>query len=53
MARQKRYVESMLIRFEAGIAEAIDRVKGAREDRSEFVRVAVDNEIKRREGLAI
>lgn len=51
MAREKRYVETTLVRFEAGTFAAIDRVKGTREDRTEFVRVAVDNEIKRREEL--
>lgn len=52
MAREKRFVENMVARFEAGTFAAIDRLKGGREDRAEFVRVAVDNEIKRREELA-
>jgi hypothetical protein len=48
LAREKRYTERVLIRFEAGVMAAIDSVKGNREDRSEFIRTAVDKEIANR-----
>jgi hypothetical protein len=51
LASGKRYPEKMVARFEPGTFDAIDSVRGGREDRTEFVRVAVENEIaKRRKG---
>ncbi len=52
MARLLRYVEKMLMRFPAGTIERIDAVRGPLEDRAEFVRAAVERELRRRERAA-
>jgi hypothetical protein len=52
MARLLKYVEKMLARFPAGTFDRIDAVLGPIEDRAEFVRSAVERELKRRERAA-
>jgi hypothetical protein len=52
MARLLKYVERMLMRFPAGTIERIDAVRGPLEDRADFVRGAVERELKRRERSA-
>ena len=49
MARMLKYVQKMLTRFPAGTIERIDAVLAPLEDRAEFVRGAVERELKRRE----
>lgn len=51
MARPKKYVEDMAARFLAGTFERIARVLREGEDRADFVREAVDKELRRRERL--
>jgi hypothetical protein len=48
MARKLRFVENMAARFLAGTFARIDRVLTDGEDRADFVRSAVELEIKRR-----
>lgn len=52
MGRKKRWSEDMQARFGEGTFERIAAVLKATEDRTEFVRIAVDNELRRREAKA-
>jgi len=49
MARKKKWREDMQARFEAGTFARIARVLGETEDRTDFVRRAVENELRRLE----
>jgi hypothetical protein len=49
MGRKKRWSEDMVARFEAGTFERMDAVRGEDEDRTDFIREAVERELKRRE----
>jgi hypothetical protein len=49
MARKKRWSEDMQARFPAGTFERISKVLADYEDRTDFVREAVERELKRRE----
>lgn len=49
MARPKRYIEDMLARFAEGTFARIAALLRGDEDRADFVREAVDRELKRRE----
>lgn len=49
MGRKKLWAEEMQSRFQAGIFARIERVLNKDEDRTEFVRQAVERELKRRE----
>lgn len=49
MGRKKRWAEDMQARFEEGTFERIEAVLEDSEDRTDFVRVAVERELKRRE----
>lgn len=49
MARMLKYVQKLLARFPAGTVERIDAVLAPLEDRAEFVRAAVERELRRRE----
>jgi hypothetical protein len=49
MARKKRWSEDMQARFPAGTFERISKVLAEYEDRTDFVRAAVERELKRRE----
>lgn len=49
MGRKKRWSEDMQARFPEGTFERIAVVLKETEDRTEFVRIAVENELKRRE----
>lgn len=48
MARPKQYVEDMVARFIGGTFDRIKAVLRPKEDRADFVREAVEREIKRR-----
>jgi hypothetical protein len=48
MPRVKKYFEMMVSRFLTGTFERIDSVLTPTEDRAEFVRAAVERELKRR-----
>jgi hypothetical protein len=48
MGRKKRWAEDMQARFEEGTFDRIDSVREEGEDRTDFVRAAVEREIKRR-----
>lgn len=50
MARPKNEHEPVLIRFRPGTMEQIDTVLLQPETRADFVRLAVDRELKRRKG---
>ena len=52
MGRKRRWSEDMQARFPAGTFERIETVLGNWEDRTDFVRAAVEREIKHRERLA-
>ena len=52
MPRTKKFFEAMVARFEAGTFERIDAVLTPAEDRTEFVRAAVERELKRRKAKA-
>lgn len=52
MPRPKRYVETTLIAFVAGTFRRIERLLGAGEDRTNFIRAAVERELRRRERKA-
>ena len=52
MVRLLRYVEHMMARFPAGTFERMDATLGPIEDRADFVRAAVERELKRRERAA-
>lgn len=49
MGRRKRWTEEMQARFEEGTFARIAAVLTSGEDRTDFVRVAVENELGRRE----
>lgn len=49
MGRKKRWAEDMQARFEEGTFDRIEAVLGEGEDRTDFVREAVERELKRRE----
>jgi hypothetical protein len=49
MPRRKKWVESMVARFARGTFERIEAVLAETEDRTDFVREAVERELKRRE----
>lgn len=52
MGRKKLWSEDMQARFREGTFERIASVLKDTEDRTEFVRAAVENELARRESLA-
>jgi hypothetical protein len=49
VGRKKRWSEDMLARFPEGTFERIEAVLAEREDRTDFVRAAVERELERRE----
>jgi hypothetical protein len=49
VARRKRWSEDMITRFVAGTFVRIEAVLDKDEDRTDFVREAVERELKRRE----
>ena len=49
MGRTKRWSEDMQARFPPGTFDRIEAVLEAGEDRTDFVRQAVERELKRRE----
>lgn len=49
MGRKKRWAEDMQARFPDGTFSRIASVLAAGEDRTDFVRAAVENELRRRE----
>ncbi len=49
MGRTKRWAEDMQARFTEGTFARIEAVLEDSEDRTDFVRVAVEKELKRRE----
>jgi hypothetical protein len=49
MGRKKRWHEPLLVKFPAGTRERIAPLLGETEDRTDFVREAVEREIRRRE----
>jgi hypothetical protein len=52
MGRKKLWSEDMQARFEDGTFRRIDAVLGDSESRTDFVRLAVERELKRRERKA-
>jgi hypothetical protein len=52
MGRKKLWAEDMQARFPEGTFERIEAVLDEGEDRTDFVRAAVDRELKRRERKA-
>lgn len=53
MGRKKRWAEDMVARFPAGTFARIEAVLEEKEDRTDFVREAVEREIRRRERLGL
>jgi hypothetical protein len=49
MGRKRRWLEDMQARFPAGTFERIEHVLREREERTAFVREAVEREIERRQ----
>ena len=49
MGRKNRWDEDMQARFPAGTFDRIQAVLGEEEDRTDFIREAVERELKRRE----
>ena len=49
MGRKKMWAEDMVARFPEGTFDRIDAVRDESEDRTDFVREAVERELKRRE----
>jgi hypothetical protein len=49
MGRKKRWSEDMVARFEMGTFDRIDAVRAEDEDRTDFIREAVERELSRRE----
>ncbi len=49
MGRTKRWAEDMQARFPEGTFDRIEAVLAENEDRTDFVREAVEKELKRRE----
>lgn len=52
MGRKKQWSEDMVARFPEGTFSRIDAVREESEDRTDFVRLAVDRELRRRERKA-
>jgi hypothetical protein len=52
VGRKKRWSEDMQARFPKGTFERIEAILGEGEDRTDFVRAAVQRELERREGKA-
>ena len=52
MGRKKRWHESLLVKFPAGTRDRIDSVLSEEEERTGFIRRAVEREIERRERSA-
>ncbi|WP_244563695.1 YlcI/YnfO family protein [Ensifer aridi] len=52
MGRKKQWAEDMQARFPEGTFERIAALLEGKEDRTDFVRAAVEREIKRRERAA-
>ena len=52
MARAKLWSEDMQARFAKGTFKRIKAVLKEREERTDFVREAVERELKRREGMS-
>lgn len=53
MGRKKRWNEDMQARFSDGTFSRIASVLTPEEDRTDFVRTAVENELDRRENLTV
>jgi hypothetical protein len=49
MGRKKRWHQAMIAKFQEGTFERIAAVLGEKEDRTDFVRLAVEREVERRE----
>ena len=49
MGRKKMWAEDMVARFVEGTFKRLDAVRKEDEDRTDFVREAVERELKRRE----
>lgn len=49
MGRKKRWAEDMQARFPEGTFDRIEAVLAEDEDRTDFIREAVERELKRRE----
>jgi hypothetical protein len=49
MGRKKMWSEDMVARFAEGTLNRMDAVRGEDEDRTDFIREAVERELKRRE----
>lgn len=49
MGRTKRWAEDMQARFAEGTFDRIQAVLGENEDRTDFIREAVERELRRRE----
>jgi hypothetical protein len=49
MGRKKMWAEDMVARFAEGTFKRMDAVRNDGEDRTDFVREAVERELKRRE----
>ena len=49
MGRTKKWSEDMVARFAEGTFKRMDAVRAEDEDRTDFVREAVEKELKRRE----
>ena len=49
MGRKKRWSEDMQARFPEGTFDRIEAVLAENEDRTDFIREAVERELKRRE----
>jgi hypothetical protein len=52
VGRKKRYSEDLLGRFPAGTVARIDKLRAKGEERTQFLRDAVERELKRREAAA-
>lgn len=53
MGRRKRWTEEMQARFEEGTFARIAEVLSEGEDRTDFVRTAVDRELSKRKGPSV
>lgn len=49
MGRKKRWSEDMVARFAEGTFARMDEVREKGEDRTDFIRTAVEKELKKRE----
>lgn len=52
MGRTKKWSEDMQARFPVGTFDRIDAVRNDGEDRTDFVREAVERELRRRERIS-